>query len=468
MEQMAAMRRRTLWVHYLVIALGAWLAASPFQFGLFDAEGVQTARDLSGERELWPLATRAALTGWNDLACGVLLMVSGALSLSPRLKAAQWATTVIGLWLLFAPLVFWTPSDAAYLNDTIVGALAITLSVLVPMMPGMSHEGMMDESTVPAGWTYSPSSWPQRLPMIMLGFFGFLIARYLAAYQLGHIDSVWDPFFESPASENGTEYIITSSVSQAFPIPDAGLGATAYMIEALMGAMGSAKRWRTMPWMVTFFFILVVPLGAVSIFFIIIQPIMIGTYCTLCLIQAFAMLLMIPIALDEVVAMGQYMVRSRKEGRPLIRTFFQGGPDSESDKHDEAEPRGSFVRQLSEGLVGVTLSWTLIACTLLGAWLMFSRAALGTSGSLADSDHLLGALIITVSVIALAEPARALRYLNVPMGLWIAASPFLLSGAQDGSATANNLIVGLAVVALSLPRGRRSHHHYGGWDTYIA
>jgi hypothetical protein len=37
MDAMAAMRRRMLWVHYLIVALGAWLATSPFQFGLFDA-----------------------------------------------------------------------------------------------------------------------------------------------------------------------------------------------------------------------------------------------------------------------------------------------------------------------------------------------------------------------------------------------------------------------------------------------
>jgi uncharacterized membrane protein len=206
----------------------------------------------------------------------------------------------LGLWLLFAPLFFWTPSAAAYMNDTIVGALAITFSVLVPMVPGMSHEGMMDQSTVPPGWTYSPSSWLQRLPIIALGFFGFLIARYLTAYQLGQIGAIWEPFFSGGAGKNGTEFIITSDVSRAWPIPDAGLGAASYMIEALMGAMGTAKRWRTMPWMVTFFFILVVPLGGVSIFFIIIQPIVIGTYCTLCLMAGVAMLLMIPLTLDEV------------------------------------------------------------------------------------------------------------------------------------------------------------------------
>jgi hypothetical protein len=204
------------------------------------------------------------------------------------------------------------------------------------MMPGMSHEGMMDESTIPPGWSYSPSSWLQRLPIIALGFFGFLIARYLSAYELGPVGAVWEPFFSGGEGKNGTEFIITSHVSRAWPITDAGLGAAAYMIEALMGAMGTATRWRTMPWMVTFFFILVVPLGGVSIFFIIIQPIMIGTYCTLCLIAAAAMLIMIPLALDEVVAMGQYMLRSIDVGRPFWRTFFRGGPEPSGgmDKND--------------------------------------------------------------------------------------------------------------------------------------
>ncbi|HXH53445.1 MAG TPA: vitamin K epoxide reductase family protein [Sphingomicrobium sp.] len=467
MEQMAAMRRRMLWVHYLVIALGAWLLTSPFQLGLFDAGTVSTVRDISAERGLPPVDVRAELTGWNDIVCGVLLMLFGGLSISARFKAWQWGTTAVGLWLLFAPLLFWTPSAAAYLNDTIVGALAIALSVLIPMMPGMSHEGMMDESTIPAGWTYSPSSWPQRIPIIILGFFGFLIARYLAAYQLGHIDSAWDPYFDGLGALNGTEYIITSHVSQAWPMADAGLGATAYMIEALMGAMGSAKRWRTMPWMVAFFFILVVPLGGVSIFFIIIQPIILGTYCTLCLIQAFAMLIMIPLAVDEVIAMGQYMRRSYKDGRPLIRTFFQGGPDPASEAKDEEQPRGSFARQPRAGLLGVTFPWTLLAAGALGIWLMFSTVLFGTSAGLADSDHLFGALTLTVAVIALAEVARPLRYLNLLFGIWIAASPFVLEGAVSTAAVVNDIAVGLLIIALSLPQGKRSAQHYGSWDRLI-
>jgi hypothetical protein len=353
------------------------------------------------------------------------------------------------------------------MNDTIVGALAITFSVLVPMMPGMSHEGMMDESTVPPGWTYSPSTWLQRLPIIALGFFGFLIARYLAAYQFGQIGAVWEPFFSGGNGKNGAEFIITSDVSRAWPIADAGLGATSYMIEALMGAMGTATRWRTMPWMVTFFFILVVPLGGVSIFFIIIQPIMIGTYCTLCLIAAAAMLLMIPLTLDEVVAMGQYMLRSVRAGRPFWRTFFQGGPEP-SGQSDEKDPgfAAPATIQVNAAVRGVTAPWTLIASCGLGAWLMFSPAIFGTLGSAANSDHLIGALIITVAVSAMAEVARPLRFINLLFGLWLIAAPWLLAGAPQG-ATWNDIIAGILVVGLSLPRGRRSNEHYGAWDRYV-
>jgi hypothetical protein len=353
------------------------------------------------------------------------------------------------------------------MNDTIVGALAIIFSNLVPMMPGMSLAAMMDKKTVPPGWTYSPSSWLQRLPIITLGFFGFLVARHLAAYQLGQINDVWEPFFSVDAVKNGTEYIITSKVSRAWPIADAGLGATSYLIEALMGAMGSAARWRMMPWMVTFFFILVVPLGGVSIFFIIIQPIIIGTYCTLCLIAALAMLIMIPLALDEVVAMGQYMMRSVRAGRPFWRTFLQGGDDPLARTEGEAPGFSApLASQLVAATRGITIPWTLLAGCGVGAWLMFSRLVFGTAGTVANSDHLVGALVITVAVCAMAEVARPLRFINILFGLWLIVAPWLLANTIAGAAW-NDVISGLIIIALSLPRGRRSAEHYGAWDRYV-
>ncbi|WP_119302006.1 NAD-dependent epimerase/dehydratase family protein [Dongia deserti] len=467
MESMAEMHTMTLWAHFLIIALGTWLLTSPFQFSLFDPAAAGPLRDISAERDLWEPALRNALTGWSDIVSGLLLVTFGALAISPRFAWAQWGTTSVGLWLLFAPLFFWTPNGAAYMNDTIVGAFAIALSVLIPMMPGMSHEGMMDESTVPPGWSYSPSSWLQRLPIIALGLFGFFIARDLAAYQMGHVHAVWEPFFAGEAEKNGTEHIITSATSRAWPIPDGGLGATSYMLEALMGAMGTSTRWRTMPWMVTFFFILVVPLGGVSIFFIIIQPITIGTYCTLCLIAALAMLIMIPLTLDEVVAMAQYMWRSVKAGRPFWRTFFQGGPEPLGGK-DEKDPGFSApIRgQIIAAVRGVTAPWPLLVSCALGAWLMFSPLIFGTEAGIADSDHLVGSLIITVAVCAMAEVTRALRFINLLFGLWLLAAPWLLEGASTGAAW-NDTVAGLLIIVMSLPRGSRSAEHYGAWDRFV-
>jgi nucleoside-diphosphate-sugar epimerase/uncharacterized membrane protein len=467
MAEMAGMGQQMLWAHFFVITLGVWLLTSPIQLALFDPAAAGTVRDVTQERGLWEPALRNALTGWSDIAAGLLLMLFGSLALSPRFSWGQWVTAVVGLWLLFAPLFFWTPSAAATMNDATVGALTIAFSVLVPMMPGMSPEGMMDESTIPPGWTYSPSSWLQRLPIIALGLSGFLIARYLTAYQLGHVGAVWEPFFSGGGGKNGTEFIITSDVSRAWPVPDAGLGAVAYMIEALMGAMGTATRWRTMPWMVTFFFILVVPLGGISIFFIIIQPIMIGTYCTLCLIAAVAMLIMIPLTLDEVVAMGQYMLRSVRAGRPFWRTFFRGGPEpnGETDKNDPGFS-AALVAQSAAAVRGVMVPWTLVASCLVGAWLTFSRLIFGTEGAIANSDHIAGAMIITIAVCAMAEVARPLRFLNLPSGLWLTGAPWLLAGATS-AATLSDVIAGIGVIGLSLPRGRRSKEHYGSWDRYV-
>ena len=219
---------------------------------------------------------------WSDVLSGLAIVALAFVSLSWRFPLARWATAGVGLWVLFAPLLFWAPTAAAYLNDTLVGALVIGLAVGVRPAPGIDRVARATGPTIPPGWDYSPSGWFQRMPIIILAFVGLYVSRYLAAYQLGHIDGVWEPFFEGgPAPENGTEEIITSSVSEAWPVSDAGVGAVTYMLEILTGLIGSARRWRTMPWLVVLFGIMIVPLGAVSITFIVIQPIVIGTWCTL-------------------------------------------------------------------------------------------------------------------------------------------------------------------------------------------
>ena len=128
----------------------------------------------------------------------------------------------------------------------------------------------------PPGWSYNPSSWLQRAPGIVLGFIGFFLSSYLAAFQLGYTHSIFDPFFAGKNDLSGTATVLTSEVSKSFPISDAGLGAVSYMLETLMGFMGGIVRRRAMPWMVTFFGILVIPHGATSIVLVMLQPISVG------------------------------------------------------------------------------------------------------------------------------------------------------------------------------------------------
>jgi hypothetical protein len=76
-------------------------------------------------------------------------------------------------------------------------------------------------------------------------------------------------------------------------------------------------------------------------------------------------------------------------------------------------------------------------------------------------------MIITVAVIAMAEVVRPLRFLNVLFGLWLIAAPWLLSDAANQAAVWNDVVVGLLVAGLNLPRGRRSNEHYGSWDRHV-
>ncbi|MFZ5677131.1 MAG: SPW repeat domain-containing protein, partial [Pseudomonadota bacterium] len=205
--------------------------------------------------------------------------------------------------------------------------------------------------------------------------------------------------------------------------------------------------------------------GVVSIYFIIIQPIVIGTWCTLCLLAALAMLIMIPFALDEVIAMGQYLWWVHCTGKPLIRTFFQGGP-VDAGAVDEADALASPSTFWKDSVRGMTFPWTLVVSVAIGALLMLTRVVFGASGAMANSDHVVGALVITVAIIATSEVARAVRLVNAALGLWLVAAPFLLSGDTPAGRIAS-IALGLALLGLSLPRGRRSPEHYASWDRLV-
>ncbi|WP_354682979.1 NAD-dependent epimerase/dehydratase family protein [Cupriavidus necator] len=447
--------QRTLWCHFANVALGLWLISSPFVLGVADTW-------LQAIEPLTPTGRGLAYSDtWmtlSDVVTGALIVLFGLLSLSRDAGWARWAVAALGLWLLFAPLLLWTPSAAAYANATLVGALVIAFAVAIPSAPGISPIARVSGPDTPPGWDYSPSGWTNRLPIIALAFVGLFISRYLAAYQLGHIGAAWDPFFG-----DGTERIVTSSVSEAWPVADAGLGAAVYVLEIITGVIGDKRRWRTMPWLVLVFGILIVPLGVVSIFFIIIQPVWLGTWCTACLIGALAMLLQIPYSFDEILATLQFLKNRRQQGKPLWYVLLRGDTmaGGSADYSDNFEaPAGAVLREML--LSGVNLPWTLLASGAIGIALMGSRLLFDASGAAADNDHIVGSLVVTFSIMAWAEVGRPLRLVNIGFGAWLAAAPWMLDG-YTGIGAAMSVLLGVALVWLSLPLGR-IEGRYGEWD----
>lgn len=452
--------RNTLWIYWSIIIIGIWLVMAPLTFGY--ASGIAVP---PGGRELWLTNTqRIVYTKWNDIICGILLIIFGFRSLLPSRPISLWICCFIGVWLNIEPLLFWAPQPFIYLNDTLCGILLIALSVLIPGMPNMILYMKMG-SEVPQGWSYNPSSWPQRWIMIVTGFLGFIVSRYLAGWQLGYTSSIWEPFFKS------SEQVLNSSMSRSLFISDAGLGALAYTFEFLMGFMGSPSRWRTMPWMVTFFGILVIPLGLVHIFLVISQPLVVGEWCTFCLLAACIMLPMIPLEVDEVVAMGQHIAQSTRKGEKFWSVFWKGGTPIEKNKDTrspeliELNKHGGKV--FSSSLWGLSAPWTLLVSTVLGIGLMAlpDQAGIPIKSGIADLNHLGGALVVVFSVISFGEVVRTFRLLNVIVGSVISIMPWIIENVQSWLQF-TDLIAGSLIIVLSIPRGKIKEQ-YGSWNKFI-
>lgn len=465
-EEIERGRDQERWAHLVNIALGFWLALSPFSYGLFDP--VAAPRPPALGFEIADASTRNAWLGVSEIVSGILVAGLSARALGPQRWWGQWLIAGIGVWIMLAPLVFWTTNPAAYNMDSLVGLLVILFSVMVQPTPGIAREALASNADVPLGWTYSPSTLVQRVPIVALAFVGLFVSRYLTSYQLGHNDGIFDPFFLGGDGLNGSEAVVTSSISHAFPIPDAGLGALAYALDILAGAAGSRARWREMPWLVILFGLLIVPLGAVSIGFIIMQPTIIGALCTLCLVQAAITVILIPYSIDEVLASVQYMAQSHRAGRHWWITLWRGGPPLQEKYDPTPDLNQKFVPIMREFLNGgVQLPLSLAGTIVLGVVLLCTPLFLGAAGPLYYSDHIVGCLVITFAVTALAEIARPLRFLLVPLGAWVVASPFIVGDDVGVWAIAVRVIIGAAIALLALPRGERSKERYGEWERWI-
>ncbi|HSX38740.1 MAG TPA: vitamin K epoxide reductase family protein [Chlamydiales bacterium] len=352
----------------------------------------------------------------NNWISGALLIALGAFA---RKKPAMiWIGLMgaIGIWLQLTPVIFWAPQSAAYLNDTLIGSCVIFFVLILYPMP----ERPDLEKSIPPGWTSNPSAWPARIVIAFLAFVCWMISRYLASFQLGYIDTVWDPFF-SP----GTKAVLESKVSKAFPVSDAGLGAFAYTLEFFSACLGGESRWRTAPWAVLIFGVLVIPVSLVSVVLIILQPIAVKTWCAFCLLTALCMLVGIPFAISEVAATLSFLFRSKE--KPLIALLFRGGACEMASADTTTPALDSSWRLLWKSAASnVSAPWNLLVSILLGVSLMAAPAFFSMNQVVSDVDPIAGALSIVVSVIAMSKLIRFVHYANCVFGIWILVQLFWL------------------------------------------
>jgi hypothetical protein len=189
-----------------------------------------------------------------------------------------------------------------------------------------------DPGVAPPGFTYNPSSWSQRIPICVLAGVAFFIATYMALYQWRLVPTAWDPVFGGQ-----TRDVLDSETSETMRtwmlIPDAALGAIAYLGDALFGLAGSTRRWQYRPWMVILFGIDVIPLGVVSVILVVLQGTIVGAWCFLCLITALISLVLVIFSYDEVWATIRYLRRvwRHTHDRSLLWRTFWGEVVPEAD-----------------------------------------------------------------------------------------------------------------------------------------
>ncbi len=427
-----------LWTYAINCILGLWLIANPH---LFDYKSSSLVL--------------------SDTICGALIILFEAVSFTPRVAGIRWGTALVAVWLLFAPLVFWSPTPAVYLVDTLVACMLIVMAILIPGTPGSGGIEITGPDQPPS-WTYNPSSWIRRWAGIALALVGFFISRYLAAHQLGYVPHAWDPFFG-----DGTDKVTGSSISKAFPISDAGFGSVAYIMEVLIGFMGDRARWRTAPWIVVMFVCLVLPLGVTSIVLVITQPIFVGAWCGLCLVAATALMTSVPLSVHEAIAVGQFLVDAKRQKKNMWRIFWMGGTVIGSGKKDPDRINYSFLQRCAASVQGVNVPLTLLIQIAIGVWLMARPDLLPFPNltSSANCDHLFGALVVTVAAIATAEVTRIVRFANILFGAALIVCGLMIS-RDVPIILISELVSAVTLILSSIPRGAIVEK-YGGWDRFV-
>jgi hypothetical protein len=170
------------------------------------------------------------------------------------------------------------------------------------------------------------------------------------------------------------------------------------------------------------------------------------------------MLAMILLTAGESVAVLQLLGGAKKRGKSVFQVFWKGT----SSQFDTAPTRAAHKRKSPWG---VGMPWNLAVSALLGLSLMILPGVILVSDDLAVSDYIIGPITITVSVIAMAEVFRALRYCLIGLGAWLIIAPLAFSVASTWIAS-YHLATGALLFIFAMRKGCIKEH-YGEMERFI-
>jgi hypothetical protein len=103
----------------------------------------------------------------------------------------------------------------------------------------------------------------------------------------------------------------------------------------------------------------------------------------------------------------------------------------------------------------------LIVSALLGVGLYAAPDTLGYAGIARVSHLIVGPIVASVSLIAISDVARELRWVNLLLGAWLVLSAVVVE--HDQLALFTGVAVGMALAALAIVRGPINQRLGGGW-----
>ncbi len=195
------------------------------------------------------------------------------------------------------------------------------------------------------------------------------------------------------------------------------------------------------------------------------QPVVVGAWCGFCLVSATALLISVPLAVHESIAVGQFLVLTYKQKKNFWQTFWLGGNVLGYEGKDPDRTRWSIRQRWAASVQGVSLPWLIIVQIIIGVWLMARPNILPFNIESANCDHWMGAIIVTIAAVAAAEVTRIARFLNVIAGVMVLILTLVFS-SESTPILISGIASAVLLIIASIPRGVIVER-YASWNRFI-